>query len=166
MTTNHQLPSAKIREHHQELLSKLARVRETIDRLERGEMGEVNEGLRESVKFFDAELRPHAEWEEDNLYPPVGELLKRYGSPTATMEVDHDAIVGRIDRFRNDVAAFLSLSGRPKEREQLTRQLIRNAWQLEAIVSLHFTKEEDVYLPLVDSHMTAKEVEKLLGGEH
>ncbi|MCL5957920.1 MAG: hemerythrin domain-containing protein, partial [Chloroflexi bacterium] len=106
------------------------------------------------------------EWEEDNVYPEVGKLLRRYGNPTATMEVDHEAIVQRIDQFRNDVAAFLSMSGRPGEQAPLTHQLVKNAWQLDAILSLHFRKEEEAYLPLVDSHLTEKEVEKLLGGEH
>lgn len=163
---NHKRPTDKIREHHRQLILKLEQMREIIDRLQRGETEGVEEGLKESTKFLDSELRPHAEWEEDNLYPAVGELVRRFGKPTATMEIDHDAIVEGIDRFRNDVAAFLSLGGRLKEREQLTRQLIENAWQLEAILDLHFRKEEEVYLSLADSHMTAKEVDKLLGGEH
>ncbi|MCL5960954.1 MAG: hemerythrin domain-containing protein [Chloroflexi bacterium] len=159
-------PTEKFREHHEELLNKLDRMKETITRLESGDAKGAVEGLKQASQFLDNELRPHAKWEEDNLYPAVAQLLKQYGNPTATMELEHEAIVDRIDRFRKDVVAFLSLGGSPKDREQLARQLIKNAWQLEAILSLHFRKEEEVYLSLADSHWTEKDVDKMLGGEH
>ncbi len=166
MKANDGRPTRKIREHHQAILHQLAQMKDTIGHLERGELKSIEDGLKQSSKFLDNELRPHAEWEEDSLYPPIGELLKKYGKPTATMEIDHDDIKTRIDQFRNDVAAFLSLSHAPKGREELGRQLIRNAWQLEAIVSLHLRKEEEVYLSLADSHLTEKDIQAILGGEH
>jgi iron-sulfur cluster repair protein YtfE (RIC family) len=47
------------------------------------------------------------------------------------------------------------------EGRQLRVEITRTLYSLHAIVALHFAKEEEVYLPIVDEHLTADEASAL-----
>ncbi len=95
------------------------------------------------------ELIPHAEAEDQALYPVVEKLM---GAPgvTATMSRDH-AEVGRLTeelaalRFRLTVGSV---------GEVQAKALRRVLYGLYALVKVHFAKEEEIYLPLLDGRLT------------
>ena len=114
----------------------------------------------EFVAFLKRELLSRARSEERHLYPAVDALVREHGRPTATMTVDHEFIsdyARRIERL-ND-ALILENSDEQAVPEALLRQL---AVELEAVVQLHLTKEERVYLPLFEQYMTNGEQQALL----
>jgi hemerythrin-like domain-containing protein len=94
------------------------------------------------LEFMRGTLIPHTEAEERGLYAGVSKLL---GSTTATapMAYDHRAIRERIDE----------LAKAPVEDTAQVQELL---YGLHALITVHFRKEEELYLPLVESLWTVR----------
>ena len=90
------------------------------------------------LEFLRGTLIPHAEDEERGLYARVAELLGDERA-IAPMIYDHRAICEYVDEL--EVAAGLDDVHR-------LQQLL---YALEALIEVHFRKEEELYLPLVDA---------------
>jgi iron-sulfur cluster repair protein YtfE (RIC family) len=106
--------------------------------------------LAEAVAFLQEHLVPHARAEEAALYPAVEQALSAPGA-TATMAADHREITRRIDQLAASVPENEDQLG-DQQRESLRAQL----YGLSAILHLHFAKEEDVLLPVLDAHLDAQ----------
>jgi hypothetical protein len=52
------------------------------------------------------------------------------------------------------------------ERGEVTRELTRLAWQLQALFDVHLTKEEQVYLPLLRQYVPEAEQQRILQQMH
>ncbi|MHB0868036.1 MAG: hemerythrin domain-containing protein [Chloroflexota bacterium] len=115
-------------------------------------------GLKEGDWFFQVALKPHAHWEEENLYLLANEVIRQYGKPSATMEVDHEDLVSRMDGFKRELESLQRGQATPEDVERI-RVL---GYQIEAILALHFRKEEDVYLDAIDEHARPEEVDALM----
>lgn len=149
--------SEAIAAHHRELTEKLAA---EVARVENGQSDGA--GL---VAYLNDELLPHAAGEESHLYPRVDDLVKQYGSATATMRVDHEEI-GRLAREIESGTQALKVAGNESERTERRAQLTRLGIQLEGILSLHARKEEVVYLPLFERYLSVEEQQRLLDAMH
>ena len=149
--------SEAIAAHHRELTEKLAA---EVARVENAQSDGA--GL---VAHLNDELLPHAAGEEKHLYPQVDVLMKQYGSATATMRVDHEEI-GRLAREIASGSQSLQLARNDAERTERRAKLTRLGIQLEAILSLHARKEEIVYLPLFERHLSAEEQQRILDDMH
>jgi len=86
----------------------------------------------------------HAGAEERVLYPQVTELIGA-AKATATMSRDHV----EVERLSSQLAGTS-----PSDRGAVARL----AYGLHAIVTLHFAKEEEVYLEIMDEAMSADAV--------
>jgi iron-sulfur cluster repair protein YtfE (RIC family) len=109
-------------------------------RLAAAEAAELGHAEREvlvehALAFLQGELVPHAEAEERVLYPAVAELL---GAPEATAPMihDHRAIRARIAELEQ---------ADPRDLPRLQELL----YGLYALITVHFAKEEELYLPLL-----------------
>jgi len=107
----------------------------------------LNEDLRRSLDFLQQHLLVHAGAEDRVLYPEVAELL---GAPRATETMSRDHI--EVERLTSDLAR-----APVSEREAIARL----AYGLYALVSLHFAKEEEIYLELMDAAMSSEAVAAL-----
>ena len=148
-----------IRNHHRELEAKLGQhVQATVN-------GNGSAASADAfIAYLKQELLPHAASEERELYPMVDELVRKHGRPTATMSVDHEAITDLAGRFAQAAAA---LRDAPAERRAALGQSLRElAIRLDAVVRLHLSKEERVYLPLVEEHVTDDEQHRALERLH
>ena len=98
--------------------------------------GERAEVTAEVVAFLRGTLIPHAKEEERELYPAVARQL---GDPdaTGTMIYDHLAIGERTASLAEANPADV-----PRLQELL--------YGLYALIRVHFWKEEELYLPLVE----------------
>ncbi|HEY63373.1 MAG TPA: hemerythrin domain-containing protein [Caldilineae bacterium] len=146
-----------IRNHHQELIHTLTE-----------HVASVVEGRAEAdpqvlASFLVDELLPHAIGEERHLYPAVEPLVKAHGQATATMSVDHEFIEGYIRQIQETAQA---LQGAGDDRSKLEDRLRRLALQLEAVLRVHLEKEERVYLPLFERHLSEDEQQRVLDGMH
>ncbi|HMA47634.1 MAG TPA: hemerythrin domain-containing protein [Frankiaceae bacterium] len=101
------------------------------------------------VGFLRGHLVPHARAEEVALYPRVEQAMGAPGA-TDTMTADHAEIVRRIDALAATVATVGTGPASAEQTEQLRAQL----YGLAAILVLHFRKEEDVLLPVLDARLS------------
>jgi len=101
--------------------------------------------LDEAHEFLVEHLLPHAEAEDRVLYPAVEQAMGAPGA-TKTMSRDHVAIVRLADEL-----GWLrgQLRGSTVTLDQ-AMALRRVLYGLHAIVKLHFEKEEELYLPVLD----------------
>ena len=132
-------------------------------------MGASREVLEEIVGFLEDDLRPHAEGEEQFLYPAVDDLVKHYERATATMSLDHLIITEEIATFRSRKEKLLELATDGADREKLERALARlleTAHHLDVVISLHLEKEERILLPLAEQHLSEEDAQGVLDGMH
>lgn len=141
------------RDEHAALLGHVEHLRELAGRLPEMTSEQRADAVGKALGFLRGTLIPHAEAEEEVLYPAVAKLL---GDPeaTATMISDHRAIVARID----------SLESAGPDELQVLQELL---YGLYALVIVHFHKEEDDYLPLLEK-LPAEELDSVFErmGEH
>jgi iron-sulfur cluster repair protein YtfE (RIC family) len=88
------------------------------------------------LDFLRETLLPHAEEEEQWLYAAVGEVL---GNPESTRPMTHDHIAIR--------ARAIELAATEDWDVDRLQELL---YGLYALISVHFWKEEQLYLPLLE----------------
>jgi quercetin dioxygenase-like cupin family protein/iron-sulfur cluster repair protein YtfE (RIC family) len=117
--------------------------------------------LREVLGFLRDGLLPHAAEEERSVYPAAEKLIRAVGGATRTMSIDHRFVGRMVEDLETLEQGPLSDTDR-----QLVRRLL---YGLEALLEVHFTKENEVYVPLLNrlSADERKELHaRLTGGEH
>jgi iron-sulfur cluster repair protein YtfE (RIC family) len=130
-------PTDPFRVEHRLLLEHVAELRRAAADVPRLVPAEREVLLHRLVDFLREELLPHAQAEEHVFYPEVAVLV---GAPEATapMLYDHRAIRERIVELADCD---------PRDPDRLQELL----YGLHALISVHFEKEEDLYLSLLDS---------------
>jgi Hemerythrin HHE cation binding domain. len=87
--------------------------------------------------FLTGTLLPHAKAEEEVLYPEWARLVG-FADAAVPMVHDHEAIVARVERLEqtemDDVDTLQEL-----------------LYGLQALIGVHFRKEEDIQLPAFDA---------------
>jgi iron-sulfur cluster repair protein YtfE (RIC family) len=154
--TNGTLPTEPLRAEHRELLPHLQALDATADEAHQWDVEQARHVLGGIVEFLRGHLVPHADAEERVLYPAVEEAMGAPGA-TATMRADHTEIVTRIDRLAATVDALGPGDPDPDFARGVTRQLVG----LSAILQLHFAKEEEVLLPVLDRTLDAEQASAL-----
>lgn len=150
------LPTEPLRAEHRDLLPHLTGLDTTAARLDGLDAADARRELDDTVAFLRGHLVPHAGAEEAVLYPAVETAMGAPGA-TDTMRADHTEIVARIDRLAD---AARSIEERWPDAE-LTRDLVHQLVGLSAILGLHFRKEEEVLLPVLDEHLSDDEASAL-----
>jgi iron-sulfur cluster repair protein YtfE (RIC family) len=125
------------RQEHAALLEHVEHLRDVARQLPGMETAERTTALQRVIEFLRGTLVPHAKAEERALYPAVAALLGA-AEATATMISDHRAIVSRIEALE---------AAEPDDVDQLQELL----YGLYALLIVHFHKEEDDYLPLLEA---------------
>lgn len=148
------LPTSPIREEHRELVPHLRHIEAAAVDVWDWDADEAASRLPAIVAFLRDRLIPHAEQEEAVLYPEIDRVTG--GPTTATMTLDHVEIGARTDRLGARVEAALE-DWDTGVAADLSRQLA----SLAAIVVLHFEKEEEALLPLLDGALTTDEASEL-----
>lgn len=159
-------PSARagdaIRAHHRRLLEALERHLAALSA--RAAAGDGVAEAQALARFLAEALRPHARGEERALYPAVDPLVSRYARPTATMSIDHEHIDGYVAEI--EAAARTVAGAAPEQRAVALEALLRRTLQLAAIFRLHLEKEDRVYLPLFEAHLSPEEQRRVLQAMH
>ncbi len=145
-----------MRAEHRDLLPHLQGLKTLADEVDRWSADEAAHVLDEVVGFLRAHLVPHARAEEQVLYPAVEDAMAAPGA-TATMRADHAEIISRIDRLADTSATVATWWPDSALVRDLSHQLIG----LSAILLLHFRKEEEVLLPVLDTTLGADDAAAL-----
>ncbi len=145
-----------LRDEHKELLPHIELLRTTADTIGEASIASLRRSVDEAIAFLTHHLLPHAQAEERALYPVVGRLM---GAPeaTATMSRDHDE-VGRLTGELESLRSRLDNASMDESNEQALRRVL---YGLYALVKVHFAKEEEVYLPVLDARLTAEEAAQM-----
>lgn len=145
-----------LRDEHKELLPHIELLRTVADAVGTASITSLRKDIDEAYAFLSRQLIPHAQAEERVLYPVVGRLM---GVPeaTATMSRDHVEI-GRLTEELGDLRSSLENESLDASQEQALRRVL---YGLSALVAVHLAKEEEVYLPLLDTHLSPQEAQHL-----
>jgi iron-sulfur cluster repair protein YtfE (RIC family) len=138
-----------LRAEHRELLPHIQQLRTVADCV--GDIRDlaVETLLDEVLAFLNGHLLPHARAEEAVLYPAVA-VAMRAPEATRTMSRDHR----EIQILVGELTALRAQLGTNAITLQMAKDLRRVLYGLYALVKLHFAKEEEVYLPLLDATLT------------
>lgn len=145
-----------LHDEHRELLPHVERIREVAEQAGDGPIGEIQKGVEEAYDFLAYHLIAHAQAEDEVLYPVVQKVL---GSPLATRTMSRDHVeVGRYIEELADLKAGLNVTVlRAGQAQSLQRVL----YGLYALLKVHFAKEEEVYLPILDERLTPESAREM-----
>ena len=145
-----------LRDEHKELLPHIELLRTAADAIGTAPGASLQRSIDEAYTFLTRHLIPHAQAEERALYPVVGRLM---GAPEATATMSHDHVeIGRLTGELGSLQPYLNGASISVEQEKALRRIL---YGLYAIVKVHFAKEEEVYLPILDTRLTAAEASRL-----
>jgi iron-sulfur cluster repair protein YtfE (RIC family) len=125
-----------VRQDHAKLREDVEQIRLTARELPAVSPEERHAIVGRILDFLRETLLPHAEQEEQWLYAAVGKVL---GNPESTRPMTHDHIAIR--------ARVLELAATEDADVDRLQELL---YGLYALISVHFWKEEQLYLPLLE----------------
>jgi iron-sulfur cluster repair protein YtfE (RIC family) len=130
-------PTEPFRQEHEALLSHIEHIGQAAREVARLDRGERELVVGRIVDFLRGTLVPHAQAEEEVLYPAWAKLVG-FADAAVPMVHDHQAIVARIERLEQAEIDDLDT----------LQELL---YGLYALISVHFRKEEDIQLPAFDA---------------
>jgi uncharacterized protein (DUF2249 family)/iron-sulfur cluster repair protein YtfE (RIC family) len=147
--------SQAIREHHQRIREELSRrVDAALGRGARGDLDAL-------VALLEGDLLEHARAEQAHLYPLIDGLVCAHSRPTATMDIDHEAIAAAVGKVAIGVER-MRVSRERQDRMDARGELREALLRLDTLLDVHLTKEERVYLPLLEAHVPPERQAALL----
>ena len=145
-----------LREEHKELFPHVDRIRQVAELIGEAPIADIRGGVEEVYDFLANHLKPHAEAEEAALYPVVQKVL---GSPDATKTMSRDHV--EVGYYIKELASLRNgLTGEALTTVQV-KSLRRVLYGVYGLVKVHFAKEEEVYLPILDQHLTPETAREL-----
>ncbi|HZS01146.1 MAG TPA: hemerythrin domain-containing protein [Chloroflexota bacterium] len=145
-----------LRDEHKELLPQVETLRTAADATGAASGEALGAAVDQAYAFLAHHLVPHAQAEERALYPVVEQVLGAPGA-TATMSRDHV----EVRRLTEELAALRADLPATTASEAQLRALRRVLYGLYTLVKVHFAKEEEVYLPLLDARLTPAEGQRM-----
>ncbi|HSJ86391.1 MAG TPA: hemerythrin domain-containing protein [Anaerolineales bacterium] len=145
-----------LREEHKELFPSVDRIRQVAELIGEAPISEVRQGVEEVYDFLAYHLKPHAEAEDAALYPVVQKVL---GSPDATRTMSRDHV--EVGRYIEELASVSENLSDPALTSEQTQSLRRVLYGVYALVKVHFAKEEEVYLPILDQRLTPESAHEM-----
>ena len=137
-----------LRDEHKELFPHIEQLRVVADMIGDAPVPVLIPAIDAAYDFLAHHLIPHAQAEDRALYPVVGQVM---GAPEApdTMRRDH-VEVGQLVQELAMIRPQLSDAGLT---DAQTKALRRVLYGLYTLVKVHFAKEEEVYLPILDARL-------------
>ncbi|HQX18030.1 MAG TPA: hemerythrin domain-containing protein [Anaerolineales bacterium] len=145
-----------LRDEHKDLFPHVDRIRQAAELIGEASIAEIRRGVDEVYDFLANHLKPHAEAEEAALYPVVQKFL---GSPDATKTMTRDHV--EVGFYIEELASLRNaLVGEVLTIAQ-SKSLQRVLYGVYGLVKVHFAKEEEVYLPILDQRLTPESAQKM-----
>jgi len=145
-----------LRDEHKELFPQVEMLRLAGDAVNESLTTSAHSKIEEVYHFLTHQLLPHAQAEEKALYPMVQKVM---GAPQATATMSRDHVeVKQLTEELESLRVHRSLLTITTIQAQAMRRVL---YGLYALVKVHFAKEEEIYLPLLDEKLTAKEAHEM-----
>jgi iron-sulfur cluster repair protein YtfE (RIC family) len=156
MTTSKALLTQPLRDEHQDLRPHIERLRVAAESVGTAQFTDLRQEVDDAYTFLTGHLIPHAHAEERALYPVVGRVL---GAPAATATMSRDHV--EIGQLTEELGALRATFHTGALAERDSEALRRVLYGLYALVKVHFAKEEEVYLPLLDARLQPEEAQAM-----
>jgi iron-sulfur cluster repair protein YtfE (RIC family) len=144
-----------LKEEHKELLPHIEQLLTAADLVGEAPVPALQQAIDEAYAFLTHHLIPHAQAEDRALYPVVQKVM---GAPEATGTMSRDHV--EVGRLTDELSVLRSQSAGALSPAQ-TRALRRVLYGLYALVKVHFAKEEEVYLPLLDKRLSPQDAREM-----
>lgn len=145
-----------LRDEHKELFPHVDQIRQVAELIGDAPIAEIRSGVGQVYDFLANHLKPHAEAEETALYPVVQKVL---GSPDATKTMSRDHV--EVGFYIEELASLRNgLTGKALTAVQI-KSLQRVLYGVYGLVKVHFAKEEEVYLPILDQRLTPESAQEM-----
>jgi iron-sulfur cluster repair protein YtfE (RIC family) len=149
---------APLRDEHKELMPRVEGLRAAGDAVGTTEVPALVEA---AFEFLAHHLIPHATAEDQALYPVVQRLM---GAPEATATMSRDHVeVHRLTEALGELRVRLDAGDASDE---LQKELRRVLYGLYSVVRLHFAKEEEIYVPLLEQRLDESEAAAMFEAMH
>ncbi len=145
-----------LRDEHKELYPQVEMLRLAGDAVYESLTTSAHAKIEEAYYFLTHQLLPHAQAEEAALYPTVQKVMGA-SEATDTMSRDH-LEVQRLTEELDSLRVHRSQLSITTLQAQALRRVL---YGLYAVVKLHFAKEEEVYLPLLDARLSKPEAHEM-----
>ena len=138
-----------LREEHKELLPEIEVLQQVAAMIGTAPVAMLREQIDAVYDFLAHHLIPHAEAEEQALYPVVARVM---GAPEATATMSRDHV--EVRRLTDELGLLRLKIGSSALTAAQANGLRRVLYGLYTLVKVHFAKEEEVYLPILDLRLT------------
>ncbi len=145
-----------LREEHKELLPHIESLKAAGDAVSELDGTDLRSTVDEAYAFLVHHLIPHAQAEDKALYRVVQKIMGA-AEATGTMSRDHV----EVGRLTAELGALRAQLGADPLAPAQANALRRVLYGLYALVKVHFAKEEEVYLPLLDARLTQDEAQDM-----
>jgi iron-sulfur cluster repair protein YtfE (RIC family) len=143
----------RLRAEHDHLMVGVEELRHTGDLIGTVGRDAAQEAVERAIGFLHERLIPHARSEEEFLYPVVARVLGSLRS-TRTMVRDHTEV--------KRLTAQLVRAAEEND-EAMMRRLLYGLYHM---IRVHFAKEEEIYLPLLEEGLGEVKGEELWHSMH
>lgn len=150
-------PADQLRKDHARMGEELAGICILVNGLRPGD-DDKKPALLRAAGYLEKRALPHAEAEDCFIYPEVARLMGCHQA-TATMSMDHRFIDNYVRAFRGEIDAAFGPNGKGLDAEAIAR-IMAAAHRLDGLLRAHFEKEERIFLPLLETKMTAEELRR------
>jgi iron-sulfur cluster repair protein YtfE (RIC family) len=145
-----------LRDEHKELYPYIEEVCQAGDAVFESLTTSAHAKIEDAYMFLTHQLIPHAQAEEAALYPMVQKVMGAEQA-TATMIRDHQEIA-RLTEELETLRVHKSLLSITSLQAMAFRRVL---YGLYALIKVHFAKEEEIYLPLLDARLTFDEAKAM-----
>ena len=145
-----------LRDEHKELYPQVDSILKLAEKINETPVANIREEVEGVYDFLAYHLKPRAEAEEAALYPVVQKVL---GSPDATKTMSRDHVeVGRYIEELSYLRNTLNSQVLPTPQVIALRRILFGVY---ALLKVHFAKEEEVYLPILDRSLTPESAQEM-----
>ncbi|MGA0152587.1 MAG: hemerythrin domain-containing protein [Ilumatobacteraceae bacterium] len=147
----------RIHEEHCEMLPHVKAMRTTAELVGHTPHSVVVSRCEEALQFIQHHLLPHARAEEQFLYP-VLDRLERARLGSALLRWDH----GEMERHAGDLRGhWEKLVSNRLMTDDVERRVRETLLGLHDLIIQHFTKEDDLVVPLLEANLSQEEVDEI-----
>ncbi len=141
-----------LRDEHKTLYPQIETLRLAGDVVNESLTTLAHDKIEQAYNFLTRHLIPHAQAEEKALYPMVQKVM---GAPQATATMTRDHV--EVERLTQELGTLRVHKSQLSITFEQVSALRRVLYGLYALVKVHFAKEEEIYLPLLDAKLTEEE---------
>jgi iron-sulfur cluster repair protein YtfE (RIC family) len=145
-----------LRDEHKALYRQVENLRFAGDAVNESLTTSAHDKIEQAFEFLTRQLFIHAQAEDKVLYPMVQKIMN---SPQATATMSRDHV--EVDSLTQELGSLRVHKTQLSVPFDHAMALRRVLYSLYALIKLHLAKEEEIYLPLLDSKLSQEEAREM-----